>query len=217
MKKIKISMVVIAIVALLSITALSQANNPIINTIIKNTQVTPVISLEEKDTCTTAFYDEVQDVYGNCIYYNNYTICLNTSGPNTDCSLQQNTWNYQCKTGENIVTKNTTECRPNKNFVISIDQGTATLKKQIDYSDWGPCVYGQETISGNSCLVVTCVSNDDGAFKGQFTDCKGGKSCQRFEICDDSIKTFYKNSREGFAEDDPSFYLNKLAVQEVGK
>ena len=195
MKKINIFVLVMAIAVLFSITALSQLS-PITNIITKNTQITPTINLEEKDTCTTKFYDEVQDVYGNCVYYYNYTTCLNTTGPNTGCSLQQESKNYQCKTGETIVTKNTTECKPNDEFIISIDQGAAVLKKQIDYSDWGPCVYGQETISGNSCLVVTCVSNDDGAFKGQFTDCKGGKSCQRFEICDKSIKTFSKNARE---------------------
>ena len=63
--------------------------------------------------------------------------------------------------------------------------------------------------------MVRWVSLYDGAHKGQFTDCNGGKSCQKFEICDGSIKTFYKNSREGFVADDPSFYLNKLALKEV--
>ena len=73
MKKIKIPIVVIVIAVLLSITALSQLS-PLANIITKNTQVTPTISLEEKDTCTTTFYDETQDIYGNCIYYHNYTI-----------------------------------------------------------------------------------------------------------------------------------------------
>lgn len=212
MKKINVFVITLVMAILLSITALSQLS-PITNIVSKITQATPAISLEEKETCTTTFYDEVQDIYGNCIYYHNYTSCLNTSGENTYCSLKQTTRNFQCKTGEVTVAKNSTECKPNDKFVISINQGTATLKKQIDYSEWGPCIHSQE----NNCLIVTCVSNDDGAFKGQFTDCKGGKSCQRFEICDNSIKTFYKNSREGFAEDDPSFYLNKLPLAEVAK
>ena len=216
MKEIKISIVIIAIVALLSITALSQLS-PLANILTKNTQVTPTISLEEKDTCTTTFYDETQDIYGNCVYYHNYTFCSNVSGPNTGCSLQQRTWDFQCKTGTSTATKNKTECKPNEDFIITINQGTATLKKQIDYSDWGPCIYSQENLNGNSCLVVTCVSLYDGAHKGQFTDCRGGKSCQRFELCDGSIKTFYKNSREDFVEDDPSFHLNKLAIKEVGQ
>lgn len=212
MKKIKVFLLIIVIAVLLSITALSQLN-PIINIKSKISQITPTINLEETETCKTTFYDEVQNIYDNCIYYNNFTTCLNTSGPNTACSLQQNTWTFQCKTGEVTFLRNTTECKPNKEFIISIDQGTAVLKKQIDYSEWGPCIYNAE----NSCLIVTCVSNDDGAFKGQFTDCRGGKSCQRFEICDNSIKTFYKNSREDFVENDPSFYLPKLPIKEVAK
>jgi len=176
-------------------------------------QITNTISIEEIKTCTTNFYDEVQNVYGSCIYYNNYTICLNTSGPNTACSPSQNTWTFRCKTGEITLAKNSTECKPNDKFVISIDKGTATLKKQLDYSEWGHCIYNVE----NACLVVTCQSRYDGANDGQFHGCKGGTSCQRFEICDNSIKTFYKNSREGFAEYDPSFHLNKLYLAEVAK
>jgi hypothetical protein len=209
-KNIFVLMFVIAV--LLSIGALSQLS-PIIKTISKANQITPSISLEEKETCTTSFYDEVQSVYGDCVYYLNYTSCLNTSGPNTGCSLKQDTRNFRCKTGENIFNRNRTECRPNDEFIISIEQGTAVLKKQIDFSEWGPCIYNEE----NNCLIVTCQSRYDGANDGQFHGCKSGTSCQRFEICDNSIKTFYKNSREDFVENDPSFYLNKLALKEVSK
>ena len=212
MKKINLFVLVLVIAVVLSLTALSQLN-PITNTASKIYPITSTISLEEKDICTTSFFNDVQDVYSNCVYYYNYTSCLNSSGPNTACSLEQNQYNFKCKTGETTATSNKTECRPNNNFVISIDKGNAILKKQIDFSDWGPCIYSTE----NNCLIVTCVSNEDGAFKGQFTDCKGGKSCQKFVICDDSIKTFYKNSREDFVESDPTFFLNKLAIQEVGK
>lgn len=210
MKKINLFVLFLVIISLLSIAALGQLS-PISKIVTKSNQITSAISLEEKETCTTSFYYEVQDVYGDCNYYINYTSCLNASGPNTDCSLKQDTKNFQCKTGENIVTKNKTECRPNNEFIMSIDKGTAVLKKQIDFSDWGPCIYNEE----NNCLVVTCVSLYDGAHRGKFIDCRGGKSCQRFEICDNSIKTLYKNSREDFVADDPSFHLNKLAVKEV--
>lgn len=212
MKKINLFVLIVVIVVLLSIAALSQLN-PIIKTVKDVNQITPTISLEERSICTTKFYEEVEDIYGDCIYYNNQTSCLNTSGPNTGCSTEQNTLTFRCKTGENIIKSNKTECKPDDKFIISIDKGAAVLKKQIDFSDWGPCIYEEE----NNCLVVTCVSNDDGAFKGQFTDCKGGKSCQRFEICDDSIKTFYKNSRYDFVEEDPSFYLPKLGLGEVAE
>lgn len=213
MKRINLVIALVVVAVLLSITALSQLQSPITNTITKNNQITPSIGLEEKDTCTTTFYDETEDVFGNCIYYQNYTYCSNVSGANTGCSIQQNTRNFQCATGTTKITKNTTECKPDNNFVITIDHGAATLKKQVDYSNWGPCIYETQ----NSCLIVTCVSNEDGAFKGQFTDCNGGKSCQRFEICDNSIKSFVKNSRDDFVADDPSFYLSKLVILEVGQ
>ncbi|MBS3105412.1 hypothetical protein J4234_04095 [Candidatus Woesearchaeota archaeon] len=212
MKKMNIIVLAIVIAILLSIAVFSQLS-PIIDTVSNVDQLTPTISLEETNTCTTSFYNEIQGIYGNCTHYLNITSCLNTSGKNTDCSVSQEVINYQCKTGEVTATKNRTECKPNNEFIISIDKGTAVLKQQINYSEWGPCIYNVE----NTCLIVTCVSNDDGAFKGQFTDCKGGKSCQRFEICDNSIKTLYKNSREDFVEDDPSFYLSALALGEVPK
>jgi len=212
MKKAYILAIILVVGILLSAAALSQIN-PIKDTATKINTITPTINLEQKETCTTTFYDEVQEIYGNCIYYHNYTSCLNTSGQNTDCSLQQDTKSFRCKTGESIITQNKTECAPDGKFIISIDKGAAVLKKQIDFSDWGPCVYNEE----DNCLIVTCVSRYDGAHKGQFTDCKGGKSCQRFEICDNSINTLYKNSREGFVENDPSFYLNRLSIQEVSK
>ena len=203
-----------AIVAavLFSVAVFSQLA-PITNIVSKINQITPTIKLEETETCKTAFYDEVQNIYNNCVYYNNYTTCLNASGPNTACSLQQNTWNFQCKTGEITFARNLTECTPPNKYIVSIDKGATTEKKEIDFSQWGACIQNTE----NNCLIVTCVSNEDGAFKGQFTDCKGGKSCQRFEICDNSIKTFYKNSRDNFVENDPSFYLGKLILTEVTK
>lgn len=215
MKKVNLFITIFALVILLSAAAIGQITpNPLTRIITKNGQITPTISLEQNDVCVTKFYDDEQEIYGTCVYYTNYTSCLNTSGPNTACSVQQSTKNYECKTGKTTLTKNRTECRAN-DYVISIDKGAATLKKQIDHSDWGPCVHSQENIAGSSCLVVTCVSLYDGAHRGQFTDCNGGKSCQRFEICDNSIKTLYKNSRDDFVEEDPTFYLNKLAVKET--
>src|SRR3989338_7651005 len=110
MEKINLFAVIFVVAVLLSITALSQIS-PITSIVSKTTQITPTISLEEKDTCTTSFYDEVQDIYGNCVYYHNYTSCLNTTGPNTGCSAQQSTWNFQCLTGTVTLNKNKTECK----------------------------------------------------------------------------------------------------------
>ncbi|MBI2101434.1 hypothetical protein HYT53_02385 [Candidatus Woesearchaeota archaeon] len=212
MKKINLFVLMFVIVVLLMATALSQIS-PITSVVSKTSQATPTISIEQQETCTTSFYDEIQPLYGDCTYYNNYTLCLNTSGSNTACSPQQSTWNFQCKTGEITFARNLTECKPHDKFIVSINKGAVVEKKEIDFSQWGACIQNTE----NNCLIVTCVSNEDGAFKGQFTDCKGGKSCQKFEICDNKVRVFYKNSREDFVEEDPTFYLSKLALMEVGK
>jgi hypothetical protein len=211
MKKL-IFVVMLVISVLLSLGALSQLGT-VSNIVGKVSFVTPTISLEEKETCTTKFFDVVEDVIGTCTYYHNFTNCVNITGPNTGCFADQSSWDYECKTGEKVTPSNSTSCVANDEFVISVDQGLTTLKKQIDFSDWGPCVYESQ----NSCLVVTCVSLYDGAHKGEFVDCNGGKSCQKFEICDGSIKTSYKNSREDFVADDPSFHLSKLALGEVSE
>ncbi|HLC60502.1 MAG TPA: hypothetical protein VJJ52_03665 [Candidatus Nanoarchaeia archaeon] len=212
MKKTNIFLMTAIIIVLLSIVVWSQIS-PVSYLQTKNTSITPTIKIEETKTCTTTFYNQIQDVYGNCVYYSNYTSCLNTSGPSTDCSLEHSQRSFSCKTGETIIVNNRTECKPDNKFLIVIDKGNAVVKNQIDSSDWGPCVYTTE----NNCLIVTCVSIYDGAHKGQFTDCNSGKSCEKFEICDNSVKTFYKNSRDDFAEDDTSFHLNKLSIQEVGQ
>ena len=213
-KSIALFLLLIALLTLTAISQISGLGQPS-NVEVKSqiTQATDKINIEQKQFCTITPYEEIQDVYSNCFYYHNYTSCVNTTGANTDCSLQQDILAYKCKTGEASVAKNETRCNPENKFVFSINQWNMEIRKQIDFSDWGPCIYSTE----NNCLIVTCVSNEDGAFKGQFTDCKGGKSCQKFVICDDSIKTFYKNSREDFVESDPTFFLNKLAIQEVGK
>ncbi|MBI2541636.1 hypothetical protein HYV80_02930 [Candidatus Woesearchaeota archaeon] len=206
MNKINVIALALVMVVLLSITALSQLS-PIIDTKSKTTQVTPTISLEEKDTCITTFYNEVQNVYSNCIHYLNSTGCLNTTGPNTDCSVTQSQINYSCKTGEITAAKNTTECSSNK-FIVSIGK----VKKEVDFSSWGVCVNSTE----NNCLAITCGTLKGGSARnGIFNGCDGGKSCQKFLFCEDSTRVLYKASRSDFIYEDPTFHLSKLAYQEV--
>ncbi len=211
MKKWTVAIAMLLGIIMLSIFAASQLG-PLVTTEKSHTFISAKNDLVQSQTCTTSFFDEVIPTYQQCTYYSNYTSCLNSTGPNTDCSARQSISTFQCQIGASTVTKNTTSCTPDKEFIIETIDGGTTLKKKIDYSDWGPCVH---EIAG-SCLIITCVSYNDGAHNGQFTDCNGGKSCQRFEICDDYTKTTYKNSREDFVEDDPSFYYKRLAVQEVG-
>jgi hypothetical protein len=208
----KATVIAIAVVFVLLSAFVASQLNPLVLVDTTTTFINTKMDLKESKTCTTEFYDEATPIYGTCTFYHNYTLCLNTSGPNTDCSNQQSTRQFQCQTGSSTIAKNKTTCIPNKEFVIEIDNAGTILKKKIDYSDWGPCI---REIQGN-CLVVTCVSLYDGAHNGEFTDCSGGKSCQRFTICEDSITTEYKNSRNDFVEDDPTFYYKRLHVQEVG-
>lgn len=215
MRKTILVLGILAGIALLSLMAASQLTMPapIVKTQSTFTYISPTIDLEEAETCTTSFFEETQPVYGTCTFYDNYTSCLNTTGPNTACGEQHSTHDYRCQKGAISATKNKTECAPNKEFVLDMKNGTKTLlKKNIDFSDWGPCIREKK----NGCLIVTCVSYYDGAHNGEFVDCRGGKTCQRFEICGDGIKITYKNSREDFAEDDPTFYYKRLNIEEVG-
>ena len=177
-------------------------------------QVTSRISVEDVKTCTTNSYDEVQPIFGTCINYYNYTSCLNTSGPNKDCSLQQSQKNFTCKTGEFVVNKNSTDCKPLNKFIVSIDKLSVIEKKEIDFSSWGVCINSTE----NNCLTITCGSQHGGsAVNGIFNGCDGGKSCQKFLFCQDGIKVLQKAARENFVGYDPTYRLPELAMKEVGQ
>jgi|SRR3989338_9194273 len=171
------------------------------------------ISVEELKDCNTIFYDEITPIYSDCIYYSNYTLCLNTSGPNTDCSLKQSQNNIKCKT-ELIDHKNRTECNPLNSFVVSIDKGLTIEKKEIDFSSWGVCIKETE----NNCLAVICGTLEGGSARnGIFNGCDGGKSCQKFLFCPDGNKVLYKASREDFVAEDPTYKLSKLEAKEAAK
>lgn len=212
-KKVSLFVLALAIAAVLSLTALSQLN-PITNTATVKNQITPTISIDEDEICTTSFFNNIQDVYSNCVYYANYTSCLNTSGPNTACSFNQSQWDFKCKTGETSIISNKTECRPSNKFTVSIKHGAFIESKELDFSSWGVCIAENE----NSCAAVICGSQHGGsAVNGAFNGCDGGKSCQKFLFCKDGIKALYKASRSDFAEQDPTFHLSKLELKKVGK
>lgn len=202
----KINKIVVSTIFVVSLVALIVAS--------QISQVTSTISVEEAKTCNTVFYDDVQPIYGTCVDYINYTLCLNTSGLNTDCSLKQTQKNFNCKTGELVIKRNLTECKPLNKFIVSIDKGSFVEKKEIDFSSWGVCVQSVE----NDCIAITCGSQHGGsAVNGVFNGCDGGKSCQKFLFCQDGSKVLYKASREDFVEEDPTFHLSKLAYKEVTK
>lgn len=215
---------VILLVSFLTLAATSQIS-----------QVTDTISLEESKSCNTIFYNETENVFGyvtremyvynNCIYYYNYTHCTNSSGPNTDCSVQQISYNQSClvgieqfqnyeKTGTANVLKNRTECKPLNKFVVTMNKGSVTEKKEVDFSSWGVCINTTE----DGCLAITCGTLQGGSARnGIFNGCDGGKSCQKFLFCPEGIKVLYKASRNDFVPYDPTFHLSPLALKGVGK
>ena len=206
MKKLVLFAIAIAAFSVFAFAAISEVKSNLF-------QAGSAISLENPEDCTIEFYDVTEPVYGTCQRYNDYELCLNTSGPNTQCSMKHDIINYSCETGQKTITKNNTNCEERKKYTINIDKGASTEKKELDFSEWGACKYEE----GNGCLIVTCSPHGDGTYKGKFTNCKSGKSCQRFEICDGSIKVLYKNSRNDFVEHDPSFRRPKLQLKEVQK
>lgn len=203
MKINKSIVLVLLLIGLLAITVASQIS-----------QVTDTISVEEPQTCATISFDEIQVIYETCIDFYNYTSCLNSSGPNTDCSLNQIQRNFTCKTDELVIKKNLTECNSLNKFIVSINKGAVIEKKEIDFSSWGVCINTTE----NNCLTITCGTLKGGSARnGVFNGCDGGKSCQKFLFCKDGTKVLYKDSRNDFAEYDPTFHLSPLAIKGVGE
>ncbi|MBI3026722.1 hypothetical protein HYY70_01280 [Candidatus Woesearchaeota archaeon] len=200
MKKRMILFLTLFLIGILAITVTSQIQGG-------------TVSLEERQDCSVSYYNVTESVYGNV---------TRTRNTNTTCIDPVNLTPYICIngtesyqsyeiTGNQIMLRNKTDCISRNSFSIRAQRDSVPKNYEIDFSNWGPCIHSEE----NGCVIVTCVSKYDGAHQGKFTDCKGGKSCQRFEICNYRIKVYYKNSRAEFAEDDPSFYLSQLAIREV--
>ncbi len=172
------------------------------------------IGIEEAKSCKAVFYDESIPIIQDCTYYNNYTACLNNSGPSTNCLQKQDKINFKCRKGEFHSRKNSTECKTLSKFTVSIDDADSSRKNEIDFSEWGVCINTTE----NDCLAITCGTLAGGSARnGVFNGCDGGKSCQKFLFCTDGTrKVLYKASRGDFVQEDPTFKLNPLAVKEVG-
>lgn len=205
---------VLVLVLLVSVLALATASRSSdVQEFYKTTYVNDKISFDEKQDCTVSYYNATVNVYNNVSRIRDtYTKCYNA--PNQSyykCANGTETYQSYEVIGSQVVLKNNTNCGRTKSYTISINRKNDAKKFELDFSSWGACVQNIE----DECLVVTCVSLYDGAHKGQFTDCKGGKSCQKFRICENEIKVLYKNSWEQFAEEEPTFYLNKLELKEV--
>lgn len=204
---------VIVLVLLVSALALAVASQDV-QEFYKTTVINDKISFDEKQDCTISYHNSTENIYGNVSRIRDtYTTCYNA--PNQSYYQCVNgTENYQSYEviGSQTVLKNNTNCGATKSYTISVQRKNDVKKYELDFPSWGACVQNVES----DCLVVTCVSLNDGAHKGQFVDCKGGKSCQKFRICENDIKVYYKNSWDQFVDEDPTFYLNKLELKEVG-
>lgn len=156
------------------------------------------VIVNEIEDCSTEFYDEIEDVfdnvtrdrdvYGSCVYYNNYTTCLNSTGPDTDCSAEQLTYDFTCtigtesyqsyeKVSEKTVQKSKTTCNK-RGYTIDI----AGSNKKIDFAKAGYYC----SLDGN---ILTCDSVHDGNGDGI---CKSGETCIKFEITSKGINTISK-------------------------
>lgn len=167
------------------------------------------VTVNEIQDCTNEFYDATEDVFGyvtrvrnvydNCIYYHNYTLCLNTSGANTDCSQEQLVYNVTCaigtesyqsyeKVSEQIVQKNKTAC-DKRAYTIDIAGST----KKINFANAGYYC----SLDAN---IVTCDSIYDGNGDGK---CKSGETCIKFEITGSGVNTTLRR-------------IDSVALKEIG-
>ena len=183
--KTKILLVVV-IFSILTVIALSQLQSN-------------SVSSEEKQQCTTIYYDETEPVYDYVTRTRDtFGVCFNPAN-SSNYPCVNGTENYQSYeiTDYQTVTKSRSECRP-KSFEITINKGIRTEKKEIDFSGWGVCIQENE----GDCIAVLCGTLEGGSARnGIFNGCDGGKQCKKFLFCDDEVKVLVKGSQPGFVEE----------------
>ncbi|MBR9699826.1 hypothetical protein GOV09_05190 [Candidatus Woesearchaeota archaeon] len=168
-------------------------------------EVTQDISLEEKKECKTLTWQEEQPIYGTCIASAEIPIC-DDEPLNKSCSMQDKNYTYTCRTGTNTVQKSREECKE-KEFAISVED-VSIKNYNLNYGDWGKCSYEAD----GEAAIITCDSKYDGDNNGI---CKPGESCIQFRITKEGVTRLVKNSQYEFTEEDESFFLEKLEVEEL--
>src|SRR3989344_2985103 len=133
--KIKKSLVIAAFLILaLAITALSQISNNDKFEKYKVNKVNDKITLEEKQDCTTVYYNETVSVYGNV------TKTRDTYGT---CFNEANSSYYQCVNGTEqypsyevvnqiIQRKSKDDCESKNSFIVSVNRNNEVIKKEVD-------------------------------------------------------------------------------------
>ena len=195
---IKNILIIIFVLAVLSIAAYSVSYSKG-----SKTQVTADIELEEVEDCEMLHWTETEPVYGTCT--NSYdTIICDDEPFNTSCYPGEETYEYKCKTGEKEIQKSKEICKDTEMKVTLFE----TEEYSLEYGEWGKCSYTTES----ETLVITCDSKYDGNNDGI---CHPGESCIQFRVTGDKIQRLEKNSRLDFIEEDSTFFLNKLSMEEV--
>ncbi len=179
-------------------------------------QTPKAVSLEERQDCTMTYYNETSNVYGNVSRARNTkTTCFDSVNQSYyTCINGTETYRSYELIGTNTTLKQKTDCKSLNSYVISVDTHGGIRKKEIDFSDWGVCIHSVE----DNCLAITCGTMKGGSARnGIFNGCDGGKSCQKFLFCEDETKVLYKGSKSGFAEEDPTFHIDKLPYKEAAR
>ena len=169
----------------------------ILSTIISAIVLDNGVTVNEIQNCYEELYNEIEDifdnvskerdVYDNCIYHSNSTVCADQP-LNTSCVTNTTEIVYQCvigkesyqsyeKVGEQVVQKSKTTC-DKKSYEIDI----AGSIKKIDFDKAGYYC----SLDGN---IITCDSVHDGNGDGI---CKSGETCIKFEITSGGINTIQK-------------------------
>lgn len=152
--------------------------------------------VEEIKDCATIQFQEMENVYGTCTQ--NVLQC--NGADNSSCATVEE--QYQCKTGEQQVTKSYQQC---KTVGLRINNGQKIV--ELDTKE-----YACSTQESGTQIIVTCDSVYDGNGDGQ---CKSGESCQRIVINGTSIAKSEKNSEEDYLADDTSYFMPEVGMEVI--
>lgn len=169
-------------------------------------QITKDISLQKTEDCKIVEWQEEEPVYGTCTNYYEGRVC-DDEPLNTSCQVKELSYNYQCKTGTTKVTRSKQICRE-KDLQILVDNIDGKKAYNINYGDWGKCSYS----AIDDTLTIICDSKYDGNNDGI---CQSGESCIKFEINKGGTTRSMKNSKDEWAADDGTFFLEKLEIEVV--
>lgn len=199
MPKIKQALIISIVLAVLALATYG------ISIVKQSARVADDITLDEIKDCETVFWNETENIYGTCTH--EYSIRKCDDEPiNNSCHIVQESKNYECITGYNTSAKSKEICK-DKEMRLLAGELSGGKKYRLTYGDWGKCGY----LPGTDSVIITCDSKNDGNEDGI---CQPGESCVSFIVSKNRIERFFRNSRADFTSDDPTFYQDKLTMEE---